>query len=482
MSIKSAIFSDKLSKREKFFFALGDFYGGGSGLFISVLYFRFLTDVLLIPPGISGMVVLATRLWDAFLDPFLGVLSDNTRTRWGRRRPGLFAGGILIVIALALMFMPIQEWTLVAKVAYVVFSWIMLITVASYIFINYAALSGEISNDYRERNTANTMRLAISQISTLICATVPLLLRDALIPTMGEPYAYLTVAIVFGVIFGVVLILVAVFSKERVPMPREKVKLSLRRFVLPLKVKCFRQLMIMYAFAFLTLDIVVTLFQHFMQYVAHRPGEASFVLGALIIAQILTVPVVYSLTKRFSKPFIFRISIPIWILGALALSTYNAAWPPFLIYVFAAFTGIGVCAVVMMPWLMFPDAADAVEMVVGRRDTGSFSAVMVFLRNVSAAVGVASIGWIMEFTGFDPLLGTYGQPASAIMGFRGLIVLSAILFLGISFVMSFRIKLNEARAQTLKQALVCIREGTPMSDELSQAIEELKPELIGDAV
>ena len=239
--------------------------------------------------------------------------------------------------------------------------------------------------------------------------------------------------------------------------------------------------MIMYTFAFLTLDIVTTLFQHFMQYVAHRPGETSFVLGALIIAQIATVPIVYELTKLYSKPLIFRMSVPIWILGAVALSTYSSAWPAALIYAFAAFTGIGVCAVVMIPWLMFPDVVDVGELAMKRRDTGTFSGVMVFLRQLSSAVGVAAVGWVMQFTGFDPLLGTFGQPASAIMGFRALIVVSAGLFLGISFYASFRLKMNEERAEVIKKALMCMRENKPMDDGLSQAIEKIKPELIGGA-
>ena len=475
------IISDKIPSNEKFFFALGDFYGGGAGMLLSIMHFHFLTNVLLIPPAVAGSVVLFTRIWDAFLDPFIGVLSDNTRSRWGRRIPGIFIGGCSIGVALVLLFLPVAAWGLVAKVVYVVISWMIFATAATFFSINYASLSGEISNDYKERNTANTMRLAISQIATLVCATVPLLLRDALIPTVGEMHAYLIVAAVFGFIFSIVVLLVAFNTKERVPMPTQKRVFSWKVFLEPARIRAFRILIIMYTFAFLTLDIVVTLFQHFMRYVAHRPGEAQFVLGALIITQIATVPVVYYLTKRYSKPLIFRLSVPIWIIGALALSMYSASWSPILLYVFAAFTGIGVCAVVMVPWLMFPDVVDVSELALGRRDTGAFSGVMVLLRQISAAVGIAAVGWVMQLTGFDVELGTYGQPASAILGFRSLVVISAAVFLGIAFVASFKIKLDEKRVETIKQALMCKREGKPLDAELEKEISDLTPELIGGA-
>jgi oligogalacturonide transporter len=475
----NSINSDKLSAREKFFFGLGDFFGGGAGLLMTVVYFKFLTDVMMIPPGMSGTIVLITKIWDAAIDPVLGVISDNTRTRWGRRRPAIFAGGFLIVAAMAFLFMPVQGWAYASRVVYVTFSWLFFCTVSSYIGVSYSSLSGEISNDYRERNAANAIRLTISQMSTLVCATAPLLIRDALAPQIGVENAYLAVGLIFGCIFGVILILLVVNTKERVPMPAEKSTFEWRTFVKPMKIKCFRETLFMYMFAFLCLDIVTTLFQHFMQYVAHREKETSFVLGALVLVQIATIPVVYTMTKRISKPLIFRFSAPIWLLGAFCLSLYSAAWPPALIYIFAALTGIGVCGCVMMPWMIYPDVVDVGELAFGNRISGSFSGLMTFTRQLSTAVGVALVGWVMQWTGYNATLGTYGQPTSAITGFRGLVIVSAVLLLGISFFFATRNKLNEAKSVIIKRALTCTREGTAMPDELRQDVERIKTELIG---
>jgi oligogalacturonide transporter len=476
---ESEINPDKLSLKEKIFFGMGDFYNGNIGLFISIIYFKFLTDVMLIPAGIAGTIVLVTKIWDAVIDPCIGVISDNTRTRWGRRRPAIFIGGILTVLSMGLLFIPLDGFELTARVIYITISWMFFCTVSSFIGISYSALSGEISNDYRERNTANTIRLAVSLISTLLVATTPLMLRDALLPVVGEGMAHLYMALIFSVIFGVSLVLVAIYTKERVPMPEEKVKFSWKTFIQPLKIKCFRQILIFYTFAFLCLDIVTTLFQHFMQYVAHRESETSFVLAALVIAQIITIPFVYKLTKRFSKPFIFRLFAPIWLLGAVCLSFYSANWDPWVIYAFSALTGVGVCGCVMMPWLMFPDAVDVGEFALGSRDTGTFSGVMVFLRQLSAAVGVALIGWIMEWTGYDVTLGTFGQPESAITGFRGIIVVAAIIFLGLAFIFAFRSKMNEANASKIKQVIALKRENAPVPEDLQREADALRPDLVG---
>jgi len=473
------ISSDKLSTREKFFFGIGDFCCGNFGLFMNIVYFKFLTDVILIPAGVAGTIVLVTKIWDAVLNPFVGIFSDNTKSRWGRRRPVIFAGGFAIVAAMGLLFLPIQGFEYVGKIIYVTASWMFFCTVTTFIHISYTALSGEISNDYRQRNAANTIRLAISLVSTLICATMPLLLRDMLIPIISQANAYLVMGLVFGALFGAALILTAVNTKERVPIPVEKTKFVWKNFVKPLKIKCFRELLLFYTFAFLSLDIVTTLFQHFMQYVAHREAETSFVLGALVIAQIIAVPIMYNLTKRYSKPLIFRMSVPIWVVGAFCLSMYSSSWQPWLIYAFAAITGIGVCGCVMMPWLMFPDAVDVGELSFKSRDTGAFSGMMVFLRQLSAAVGVAFIGWIMQWTGYRVELGTFNQPDSAIMGFRGLIIVSTVLFLGLAFYFATRCKLSEKNSVVIREALTLNREGKPLPEELQNSIDALKPTLIG---
>jgi oligogalacturonide transporter len=185
------------------------------------------------------------------------------------------------------------------------------------------------------------------------------------------------------------------------------------------------------------------------------------------------------MTKRFSKPLIFRLSAPIWLLGAFCLSLYSAAWPPVLIYVFAALTGVGVCGCVMMPWMIYPDVVDVGELAFGNRISGSFSGLMTFTRQLSTAVGIALVGWVMEWTGYNAALGTYGQPASAITGFRGLVIVSAVLLLGISFFFATRSKLNEAKSVIIKQALACAREGKAMPEELQQDLEKIKTELIG---
>jgi GPH family glycoside/pentoside/hexuronide:cation symporter len=66
---------------------------------VSMYLMKFSTDVLLIAPGVMGVIFGVSRLWDGVSDPVAGYLSDRTHTRIGRRRPWLLASLIPIVIA-----------------------------------------------------------------------------------------------------------------------------------------------------------------------------------------------------------------------------------------------------------------------------------------------------------------------------------------------------------------------------------------------
>ena len=102
--------SEKTMRRgEKGFFALADFYGGGGQALIGVLYpLFFLIEIIGLSPFLAGLVVLISEIWDAVSDPIMGIICDNTRTKMGRRRPYILAGGFLLIAAFALIFLPVN--------------------------------------------------------------------------------------------------------------------------------------------------------------------------------------------------------------------------------------------------------------------------------------------------------------------------------------------------------------------------------------
>jgi oligogalacturonide transporter len=95
--------NEKLSLKTKIGYGLGDLYGGGAFIILGTYYLHFLTDVVKIAPVLAGLIIMISKIWDAVTDPLMGMISDRTRTRFGRRRPYFLLGIPLIFISFWLL-------------------------------------------------------------------------------------------------------------------------------------------------------------------------------------------------------------------------------------------------------------------------------------------------------------------------------------------------------------------------------------------
>jgi Na+/melibiose symporter and related transporters len=109
-----------------------------------------------------GFILIIPRLWDALSDPIIGHLSDNTRTRWGRRRPYLLIGGILVAVSFVVMWwipkgdmvrawFPTESGYHAFQLGYILVTLLLFFTSVNIFEIPHGALGMEMTNDYHER-------------------------------------------------------------------------------------------------------------------------------------------------------------------------------------------------------------------------------------------------------------------------------------------------------------------------------------------
>ena len=131
----------------------------------------FMTTFLGIGAGAAATLLLVSKLYDMVTDPLMGVISDRTTTRWGRRRPFLMLGGAISAIGLALVFNPPAIANQAWLIAYVLGA--LLVTYTGYTVFNipYMAMPAEMTRSYHERTTLMSHRVVFLNIGALIAVS-----------------------------------------------------------------------------------------------------------------------------------------------------------------------------------------------------------------------------------------------------------------------------------------------------------------------
>ncbi|MDD3946363.1 MAG: MFS transporter [Clostridia bacterium] len=472
--------SQRVPLKEKLFFGAADIFGGGAQALIAAVYLAFLVN-----NGVSiekaGLIVMLAKIWDAISDPLMGAISDNTRTKWGRRRPYLFAGGVLIVIAFALLFLPLYGMENSAlRFSIYLLTYVFYSTVSTVINVPYTSMSTEISTDISEKTKTNSIRLVFSMVSSGISALAPIILIEQLqdgILKVGQ--FSLIMIFAFGILYCVPLVLASIFCKERADIPKIKTKFQFKIFLKPLKVKAFVYFLLSYLFAFTCMDLITANIVFFADYGLKLNMSSSILLIVIMLSYAAMVPVLYKLlAKGWAKAKLFRLGIPLYIIGIVCLCLYPSSWPSWPVVFCCVIIGIGLSGCQMMPWILFPDIVDVGELKLKERIAGSFSGIMTFIRKATSAIAIGITSWVLswEMVGFrqpvtDYLTGIvtkFEQPMSAVWGLRMIVMVPVVIFISLAFYFSSKIKLDNKRSLKVKEFIDMQNRGELDIDKLSE--------------
>lgn len=464
MQPATKLFKEKVSMREKLIFAAGDLYGGGAPSLINALYFGYLVAM-----GVgtvwAGAIVAIGRVWDAVSDPIMGVLSDNTRTKWGRRRPYILFGSMLIIASFAFLFLPLPgagEKTM--KIIVYLFAYLFYNTLSTVIGISYTSFSAELATTPRETTQVNTLRLIFSMFSSAL-ATVggAYLLTQFIEGKMNVNTLYFIVVFGFGAAYTIPSILTGLFTRERVALPETRSTFTLKTFVEPFRVRAFVYLLLGYLFAYVCMDLLTTNVVYFASYAVAVDVGGEIILAIIVGVIFVTLPLYYLLLARgVPKPFLFRVGIPVYILGIVLLTMVPLTSLKLLI-IFCALVGLGMGGSQLLPWVIFPDIIDIAELKLANRPTGSFSGVMIFMKKTSSAIAIFLSGVVLRSVGFnepkaDEITGTinyadFVQPESAVLGLKLLIMVSVIVFMSVAYLSMRKLKLTTAVSERVKELI-----------------------------
>jgi glycoside/pentoside/hexuronide:cation symporter, GPH family len=378
-------------------------------------------------PALVGSLAAIPRLFDAMTDPIMGYISDNTQSRWGRRRPYIFIGAILV----GLVF--IGMWQLPAgRTEDFYFTFFLIGSLLFYtgytIFATpWVALGYELTNDYHERTRLMGTQNFIGQLAYFI---PPWLL------TIMQSQTYFAnmvdgakgVAIVIGLIVIVLGVLPAIFLREKLLPPAqgsetgvrfdlmEHIKGFFRDFATSLKFLPFLQICLA---TFLVFNgfILIASFQTYVLIYYVSGGDqvegAKLAGYAGTVGTISTFAVIAFVTwlgTKIGKQRAFLISTGISAVGyGLKWFCYNPEMP-WLVMLPAPLLAFGLGGLFTIMPAMMADVVDQDELKTYKRREGMYGAIFWWVVKLGMAAALAGSGFLLNATGFDVALGGNQSP------------------------------------------------------------------------
>lgn len=437
----------------------------GHWLYPSLAYTVF--NVFLgVAPGLISTAQMVKVLVDAASDAIFGWISDNTRTRFGRRRPFILVGGVLAGIGLPLMFAVGRGWSDTEYFVFMLVSTIVYVPVMSCFNMPWVSLGSEMTPDYHERTSVQAIRNLIQKLPELAMFfaaqfTTLWIFHDE----HGKPDILLgaqTYCAILGAIMVAAAVAIFLLTRERyydaVVVANQQERIPLRDTLgRTLRCKPFRKVLCMVlAYGIGTAMVSSLGWYNTIYYVckgdvalAAKWNTAMGVAG--MVFGLLGIPFFTMLARRVGKrqamATVFVLAIAAFI-GDWWLYDPEHPWLQLLACGFVAFTGAGF-------WILYGstigDVVDYDELETGKRREGSFSACQSWISKVGIALGVGASGWILQFTGFDAKLDV--QSPDAIFMIRILLSSLPVVGLVIALIAILRFPLTEARMHDIRTQL-----------------------------
>jgi glycoside/pentoside/hexuronide:cation symporter, GPH family len=367
-------------------------------------------------PQLVGLALMLIRIVDAISDPFFGWLSDNTRTRFGRRRPFIFVGALFSGLGLPLLFFVPSGWT-----GDVLFWWMLLSSLLYIPFVScfnmpFQSLGNELTPDYHERTSVMSFKGVIQKVFEVafflgLPFTNLALFYNA---TTGQQNVLLGVQVycgILGVIMAISGLLVFFNVKERYyagVAARQTEQVSLKASIYEtLKCRPFR-LKIIAGLCFSLGSSMVGSLGYYATVYHVAGGDTKLgnnwngAMGAAwMIGGFVGVPALAWICRRIGKRPSILLACGIGFAaygGTWFLYTPSLPWLQVLSSASMAFTAAGYY---MLDQTIGADIMDYDELNTGKRREGAFSACGSWMNKAGNALGYFLSGQVLALTGFS---------------------------------------------------------------------------------
>jgi GPH family glycoside/pentoside/hexuronide:cation symporter len=400
-------------------------------ILVSIAYPLFNMELQMRPLYVS-IILMSLRLWDGMIDPIMGVISDNARTKWGRRRPFIFVGSILAALTYPLIWWFPHGLTQVQIMFWVIGFGAVFYTFFAIWAMPYQSLLMEMTPDYNERTRVAEWRGYFQTAAGFLNGWMwwITLLPIFVSPVTGQPSTINGMRYMSLMIAALILlcgIIPALFVKERYyesDVVRKQEKISLFRSLkltltnVPFVLLC----------AFTVFFLLGTaIFDSYGRYVGTYyvlggdwgkssafSGYGTFIYAAF---SFMFIPLFRRWSEKIGKNKCLMISVCLVLVSAATTWWTFTPASPYAMLLSTVFIGAGYAGL----WLMIPsmqvDVVDADELKTGERREGAFASIFSWVLKLSFCIGFLISGPLIEATGFNTSYGAK-QPDAVLHNMR----------------------------------------------------------------
>ena len=404
----------RLSLKEKIGYSTGD---AASNLYFQIFVVFlpiFYTDVFGLPAAAMGTMFLIARIWDAVTDPVMGMIADNTNSRWGKFRPYIITMALPLAIIGVLTFTT-PDYGTTGKLIYAYITYILLMMMYTAVNVPYSALMAVMTPNSLERTEVSSFRFVAAFIGQVIVGAATL----GLVVYLGrgnEQAGWQMTMVVYGILALLLLSITFLSTRERVLPPKEqksnirqdlKELVKNRPWLLIALATVFQLIYIVmrgsstpYYFRYYVLDQQMELFGYTIN-LSYTAFTSSFVTVGTIATLIGAI-----LTKWFAKNIDKKNVYSGFLISSALFSCFFYFIQPeyvFLMFFLNILVSFFFGSVSVLQWAIYTDTADYGEWKSGRRATGLVMAASLFALKLGLTFGGAFVGWILEIFNFVPL-------------------------------------------------------------------------------
>lgn len=437
------------------YYCFTNIFLGGAGYIIANYFSIFLTRVVGLDIQFAGFITMIAVVWDGINDPLMGIITDRTRSKYGKHRAYLKWGIPFVFVSYILLWNSFGldgEKHPYMTVAYFVIVYVLYKTAYTIIAVPHTAMLPELAPEYNKRTQYtsvsyifNSCGMIPSYIILLIMLSVfgfsDGLTKDAKMP-------FLVTGIILAVIYSISIYGTFKLVKEPSSLGMERepldLKAAINEYILVFKSRSFRQYFGVSFFWETARSFYSTTYIYYVTFLANQYKFYPIFNTIAGVFESAAFPLNYALTMKHGKKKCGTIVTPFMILGlavGLVVQASNPGTPKSTFMLILMIVGVilypfGMSGIGFVCNNVFPDLTDVDELITGRRREGVVSTCNTMVKQVTGGINTFIVTLILGGFGLDTKSEAtefIEQPDSAIFGIRLCVALIPIICAVISY-------------------------------------------------